>query len=325
MPDPPGTQSQRIKLHVKEPEPTPKLKLSAGVKRSAEEMNNYSVDTEALKRQKQLVLDGVNGRVGQSSAPTPPAFAREGSSTSAKGEDGSTVKLQVDGVKGGQSFKDVAQSTHATSTNAALGNDLQPLAAAMMMPPPTTPFGSRPVSQPKPPPIPLPRNPFDTWRRSDRPEGFRMSVLIYYLCLLIFLGWPYRTIYEVVIESHPSLNLGSKAYRWQLFPWSDFNYATDVLPLRKESNRLLVSPSFVKSTTDRPFVTSVVMVNGLRQYPTQDSQPITDDGRPVYDLTLDMKEISEIEVQCLTQPTDPCSLQDIIFDKYTAIVHPRPT
>ena len=136
-------------------------------------MSNYSVDKEALKRQRQLVQDGVNGRIGQAPTLTPPILAREDSSTSGKGDDGSTVRLQVDGVKGVQQYKDLASSNNqsTSSTSITLSNDLQPLAAAMMPPPPTTP---RPVSQPKPPPIPLPRNPFDTWRRLDRPEVYRM-------------------------------------------------------------------------------------------------------------------------------------------------------
>ena len=136
-------------------------------------MSNYSVDKEALKRQRQLVQDGVNGRIGQAPNLTPPILAREDSSTSVKGDDGSTVRLQADGVKGGQQYKDIASSSNqlTSATSITLSNDLQPLAAAMMPPPPTTP---RPISQPKPPPIPLPRNPFDTWRRSDRPEVYSM-------------------------------------------------------------------------------------------------------------------------------------------------------
>ena len=326
MADPPGTQSARIKLHVKEPEPTPKLKLTAGVKRSADEMNNYSVDTEALKRQKQLVMDGVNGRIGQSSTTPTPHLARENSTTSIKGNrdaglnDGSTVRLKLDEVKGGLQTKDAASSTLDAST-ANLINDLQPLAATMMPPPPTTP---RPVSQPRPPPVPVPRHPWDSWKRSDRPDGLskRMPSRSRF-SMLTLLEWPYKTISEVVIASHPELNLGSKAYRWELPALADFNYGIDILPMRKDCHRLYVAPKFIKSTYERPFVTSFLLLNGIQQQPAYGAQPITEDIRPIFDLTLDMNDTNEIEVQCYTQPADPCSPQEVIFDRYTAIIHPR--
>ena len=61
-------------------------------------------------------------------------------------------------------------------------------------------------------------------------------------------GWPYCTIPEVAIASHPALNLGDKAYHWHLPAWEDINYASDVLPLRTSSNRILVAPLFTKPT-----------------------------------------------------------------------------
>ena len=182
MPDPPGAQSQRIKLHVKEPEQTPKLKLSASIKRPTEEPGNYSVDTEALKRQRQLVLDGVHGRVGQPSGTPTPALARESSSISVRGErdasinGATTIKLQSDESKGLQQLRDGAQSTNGNIGASGISQNDLPTTAANMMPPPTTPLGSivRPLSQPRPPPIQQPRLPWDTWRRSDRPEALRM-------------------------------------------------------------------------------------------------------------------------------------------------------
>ena len=180
--DPPGTQSRRIKLHVKEPEPTPKLKLSAGVKRSAEEMSNYTVDPEALKRQKQMVSEGINGRISMPAATPAPALARENSSLSARGDretsvnDGTTIKLQSEEPKAIQQLREAAQSANgaAAANGITLNGDLQPLVGTMM-PPPTTPLGSiRPLSQPKPPPIQQPRLPWDVWRRIDRPEAFSM-------------------------------------------------------------------------------------------------------------------------------------------------------
>ena len=86
---------------------------------------------------------------------------------------------------------------------------------------------------------------------------------------------------------------------------------------------MLVSPLFVKPTIDRPFVTSMVILNGVRQLPGNGFQSALGDGRTAYDLALNMEELNEIEVQCFTQPTDPCPLQDVIFDKYTVVIHPR--
>ena len=85
---------------------------------------------------------------------------------------------------------------------------------------------------------------------------------------------------------------------------------------------MLVSPSFVKPTIDRPFVTSMVILNGVRQFPGN-IQSATGDGCAAYDLALNMEDLNEIEVQCFTQPADPCPLQDVIFDKYTVVIHPR--
>lgn len=182
IPDPPGTQPQRIKLHAKEPDSGSRLKLSAGNKRQAEEAGNYSVDTEALERQRQLVLDGVNGRVDKPSATSTPALARESSSTSMTGDrgiksnDATTVRLQTDDPKLRGSAQTDVDTTIAS--NGTTSGDLQPPATAMMPPPPTTPLGAiaRPPSQPKAPPLPQPRSPFDTWRRVDRPEALRKSL-----------------------------------------------------------------------------------------------------------------------------------------------------
>ena len=181
IPDTPSTQPQRIKLHAKEPESGTRLKLGDGNKRQTEEAGNYSVDAEALKRQRQLVLDGVNGRVGKPSATPTPALARESSSTSMTGDrginsnDATTVRLQIDDPK----LRGPAQTDVDTivASNGTTSGDLQPLATTMMPPPPTTPLGAiaRPPSQPKAAPLPQPRSPFDTWRRVDRPEALRKS------------------------------------------------------------------------------------------------------------------------------------------------------
>ena len=86
---------------------------------------------------------------------------------------------------------------------------------------------------------------------------------------------------------------------------------------------MLVSPLFIKPTIDRPFVTSMVILNGVRQFPAQGIPSSIGDGRAAYDLALNMDDLNEIEVQCFTQPADPCPLQDVIFDKYTVVIHPR--
>ena len=281
----------KLKLHVnKSAEPTAKVDADGDdtlASISIEQTTKYAVDEEALKRQKQLVANGVIGKLDSIKI--------------------SPAPLTADSTTPSRSANNVTQ----THTNGIPQQD------TAISPPSTTPRPQPSVTRPPPPPPSEEvKKPWDTWKRSDRPEG---------------LQWPYTTIKEILVTSHPSLNLGEKAYKWCLYPWEDFNYASDTIPMNMDTNRVLLSPLLVKPSRERLVVYHHVTLNGVRQQASSSaprisgSQANEEDNlyRPVYDIQLNVDDVNEIMVECYTCPAELCEIKDVLFDKHMINIQPR--
>lgn len=253
----------------------------------------YGVDEDALRRQKELVANGVVGKLDpstQASASPAPRATSEVKSTTPNG---------------------IAESSGQPLSNGKPRLDTS-------MPPPSTFPGVQPAVTRPPPPLRSEdiKKPWDTWKRSDRPEQHR---------------WPYHTIKEILIISHPALNLGSRGYRWSLYPWPQFNYASDTIPMRKETSRILFSPLLIKPTRERPVVYHHVTLNGVRLQASSSApripggQASEEDNlyRPVYDIHLDITDVNELMVECYTCPSEVCDTKDVLFDKHMVNIQPR--
>ena len=284
----------KLKIHVnKGAEPTVKADADADgafASSSVEQTAKYAVDEEALKRQKQLVANGVIGKLDSINPAKISPAPLIADSTSPSRSANSVTKPHINGI---------------------------PQQDMAIRPPSTTPRPQPSVTRPPPPPPSEEvKKPWDTWKRSDRPDG---------------LQWPYTTIKEILITSHPSLNLGEKAYKWSLYPWKDFNYASDTIPMNIDTNRVLLSPLLVKPTRERPVVYHHVTLNGVRQQASSSAprihggQASEEDNlyRPVYDIPLNINDVNEIMVECYTCPSEVCETKDVLFDKHMVNIQPR--
>ena len=128
----------------------------------------YAVDQEALKRQKQMVAEGVNGRVESPRVPSiSPSLARQDSTASNPMAGTPTNGLGIGGLTPKQEPMMSQSLSRQPEGTIAVQNGT---VASTSMPPPsmTTP---RPMSHSTPPePVKLP---WDSQLRSDRPPGYR--------------------------------------------------------------------------------------------------------------------------------------------------------
>ena len=269
------------------------LNLNGTLKAAIDESKKYSVDEDALRRQKELVANGVNGNLDpalRAGLPLAP---------------GATSEIKAANTNGHPEF-------------AGFGFPDGQIHPGIPMPPPAT-IPSLQSAVPHPTeslPSELVKKPWDTWLRCDRPEQFQ---------------WPYHTIMEVTIMSHPALNLGDKAYKWDLGPFPKFNYAQQILPMRKSAYRILLSPLLIQPTRERPVVYHFVTLNGVRLQPSSSAPKVkglrgTEEEnlfRPVYDIYLDITDMNELMVECSTGPSEVCDTKDVMFDKHIINIQPR--
>ena len=223
----PAQPRVKLRMPVKDPEPIARLKLHVTPKQSHDQVNGFTVDSESLQRQKDMVKAGINGHVE-------PGVSVDGVLTMQKtpatlngtqdlsGQPNSFVASPPTPVNGASRSDRQQLISPATTPNAALhpssrsredsSSSQGPGAIAMPPPSSTTPQLAsasphpQPMSIPAAPPPAPPVNPLECkWRQPGKGKVFAY-ILLRILTNFFRYG---RRVDQKCSDTHPSWTFSS--------------------------------------------------------------------------------------------------------------------
>lgn len=316
----PSQPKVKLRLSAKSPEPAPKITLRFGQKSNGS--TGVAIDSDALKRQQDLVKAGTNGQGAVTTNGTPHPGPRNpfGSSHSGSGaapiptlhrlsqerarsSSAENPASSMNGVKSEGTGKSPALS--AVQLNRYLDEARQsPNAAASTMPPPSSVTPRLPSGSPHPQATTMNTHnsnihamPFDPrWRQPGKGEKRRQWA---FKTILTSLDASDALITNLSIATHPGLKL-EKHFHLDIPPSPTTSQQSVTITLPKTHYFLRITPTIATSLTHRPhriFVT----VGTVRLNPMPQRLEETDQRRPLYEARV-VPGVNRIEVEVVAGP-----------------------
>ena len=336
----PSQPKVKLRLPAKTPEPPPKITLRFGQKSAPENANGVSVDSEALKRQQDLVKAGTSGNLS----------IVNGDPSKSPGKDSHSLSLTTSQMSGLSQPLQHRRSGSAASPPLTNGvkNELQltqppalpatafrqgsgtsneatqsPQNTITAMPPPTS-VNAR-VS-----PLPLGNHVLQNYQQSNpldsrfRQPGKGILAISYLVCSrgLTCIDASDALMSNLTIATHPGLTL-KRHFHLDIPPSPTMSQQSVTITLPATHYCIQVFPtiaSHVVNRQSRIFVT----LNNQRINPTPMKADELDPRRPLYDMRL-MPGVNRLEVEMIAGPSRGVPKvglgQDIEIERVTLFVN----
>ena len=304
----------KVKLRLSAAEPPPKITLRIGQKSSHENANGVAVDSEALKRQQDLVNAGtsgkttnVNGDVSKPLIKKPLAIAPQVPTPNQPAQDRRSGSAPRPESSNG--VKNETQQTQSPATMLRHGSTASneatqsPHLAAINMPPPSSLTPRLPSGSPHPQAYHAPNhthaaNPLDSrWRQPGKGKfSFPEASLT---DLLTYVDASDALISNLTIATHPMLKL-DRHFHLDIPPSPTATQQSVTITLPATHYFLQITPTVASNVLNRQsriFVT----VNNQRLMSTQLRAESQDARRSLYDARL-IPGINRVEVEIIAGP-----------------------